>query len=95
MFALGDPAVLVTGYRRAGFREVAVEPVAVPRRFPSIAAALQFYRDTLPEIPELLAHVGDAEREAAWSDIEAGLRAFKGPDGLVVPHTYLIGVGTK
>jgi ubiquinone/menaquinone biosynthesis C-methylase UbiE len=95
MFALGDPAVLVTGYRRAGFREVAIEPVAVQRRIPSIAAALQICRDTLPEIPELLAHVGDAEREAAWSDIEAGLRAFNGPDGLVVPHTYLIGVGTK
>jgi ubiquinone/menaquinone biosynthesis C-methylase UbiE len=95
MFALGDPAVLVAAYRDAGFREVAVEAAPVQRRFPSLAVAVQRLRDSLPEIPQLLMHATDAERAAAWAEIEAALRQFDGTDGFVVPHTYLIGVGTK
>lgn len=95
MFALGDPAVLATAYRDAGFREVAAEAAPVQRRFPSLAVAVQNVRDLLPEIPELLTHATDAERAAAWVEIEAALRQFDGADKFVVPQTYLIGVGTK
>ena len=95
LFALGDPAVLVAAYRAAGFREVAVESAPVQRRFPSLAAAVQSVRDHLPEIPQLLMHATDAERAAAWAEIEAALRQFDGAAGFVVPQTYLIGVGTK
>ena len=95
MFALGDPAVLEAAYRDAGFREVAVEAAPVQRRLPSLAVAVQSVRDGLPEIPQLLMHATDAERTAAWAEIEAALRQFDGTDEFVVPHTYLIGVGTK
>jgi hypothetical protein len=40
-------------------------------------------------------HATDAERAAAWAEIEAALRQFDGADEFVVPQTYLIGVGTK
>mgnify|MGYP003580476965 CR=1 FL=1 len=95
MFALGDPAVLEAAYRDAGFREVAVEAAPVQRRLPSLAVAVQSVRGGLPEIPQLLMHATDAERTAAWAEIEAALRQFDGTDEFVVPHTYLIGVGTK
>jgi SAM-dependent methyltransferase len=95
MFALGDPAVLAAAHRGAGFREVAVEAAPVQRRFPSLAVAVQSIRDSLPEITRLLMHATDAERTAAWAEIEAALRQFDGADEFVVPHTYLIGVGTK
>jgi SAM-dependent methyltransferase len=95
MFALGDPAVLMAAYRDAGFREVAVEAAPVQRRFPSLAVAVQSVRDGLPEIPQLLMHATDAERAAAWAEIEAALRQFDGAEEFVVPQTYLIGVGTK
>jgi len=95
MFALGDPAVLAAAYRDAGFREVAVEVASVQRRLPSLAVAVQSIRDALPEIPQLLMHANDAESAAAWAEIEAALRQFDGIDEFVVPHTYLIGVGTK
>jgi len=36
-----------------------------------------------------------AERAAAWAEIEVALRQFDGTDEFVVPHTYLIDVGTK
>jgi len=95
MFALGDPAVLAAAYQDAGFREVAVEAAPVQRRFPSLAVAVQNVRDLLPEIPQLLMHAADAERTAAWAEIEAALRQFDGADEFIVPQTYLIGVGTK
>jgi ubiquinone/menaquinone biosynthesis C-methylase UbiE len=95
LFALGDPAVLAETYRDAGFREVTVEVARVQRRFPSLAVAIQNVRDTLPEIPQLLTLATDAERAAAWAEIEGALRQFDGADEFVVPQTYLIGVGTK
>ena len=95
MFALGDPAMLATVYRGAGFREVTVEVARVQRRFPSLTAAMQNVRDILPEIPQLLMHNTDAERAAAWAEIEDALRQFGGDDEFVVPHAFLVGVGTK
>jgi ubiquinone/menaquinone biosynthesis C-methylase UbiE len=95
LFALGDPAVLAAAYRDAGFREVTVEVARVQRRFLSLAVAMQNVRDTLPEIPQLLTLATDAERAAAWAEIEGALRRFDGADEFVVPQTYLIGVGTK
>ncbi len=95
MFALGDPTVLETTYRHAGFRDVVIEAVRVERRFPSLAAAMQTCRDILPEIPELMVHVSETERAAAWLEIEGALRTFENADGIVFPQTYLIAVGTK
>src|SRR5262249_51164288 len=95
MFALGDPAVLAAADWEAGFREVAVEAAPVQRRFPSLAVAVQRLRDSLPEITQLLMHATNAERAAAWAEIEVALRQFDGTDEFVVPHTYLIAVGTK
>jgi ubiquinone/menaquinone biosynthesis C-methylase UbiE len=95
MFALGDPTVLETTYRHAGFREVAIEVVPFERRFLSLAAAMQTCRDGLPEIPELMVHASETERAAAWLEIEAALRMFERTAEIVFPQTYLIAVGTK
>jgi ubiquinone/menaquinone biosynthesis C-methylase UbiE len=95
LFALGEPSVFRRAYERAGFRDVAVEAVAVQRRFASLAAALQNCRDLLPEVSELLVHLSEPERESVWAEIEEALRRFQGREGFVVPQTYLIGVGTK
>jgi ubiquinone/menaquinone biosynthesis C-methylase UbiE len=95
MFALGDPVVLAAVYQDAGFRDVTVEAAPVQRRYPSLAVAMQNVRDMLPEIPQLLKHVSETERAAAWAEIEDALREYDGVDGFVGPQTYLIGVGTK
>jgi hypothetical protein len=95
MFALGEPAMLATVYRGAGFREVTVEVARVKRRFPSLAAAMQNVRDILPEIPQLLMHATDDERASVWAEIESALRQFDGADEFVVPQSFVIGVGTK
>jgi SAM-dependent methyltransferase len=95
MFALGDPAVLRATFEQAGFRDVAVEAVASEQRFPSLAAAIQQRRDTLPEMQPFLAGMSDAERAAVWDEIEQFMRRFERADGVVVPQERLIGVGTK
>jgi ubiquinone/menaquinone biosynthesis C-methylase UbiE len=95
MFALGDPAVLRAAFEQAGFREIHVEAVASEQRFPSLAAAMQQRRNSLPELRPILARLSDAERDAVWHEIEAVMRQFEGADGVVVPHERLLGVGIK
>jgi len=95
MFALGDPTVLRAVFERAGFRDVAIETVASEQRFPSLAAAMQHRRNSLPEMRPLLARLSDTERDAVWDEIEAVMRRFETADGVVVPTERLLGVGTK
>jgi ubiquinone/menaquinone biosynthesis C-methylase UbiE len=95
MFALGDSATLGRAYEQAGFREVSVHAVSGARRFASAPEAVQARRDSGPEASELMAELSDAEREAAWAEVEAVFRRFEGDDGIVLPIEWLIGVGTK
>jgi ubiquinone/menaquinone biosynthesis C-methylase UbiE len=95
MFALGDRTVLKATFDQAGFLDVAVETVSVVRRFASLAEGMQYCRDVLPEVAQLITHLSTAEREAVWTEIEDSMRQFDGADGFLVPQAYLIGVGTK
>jgi ubiquinone/menaquinone biosynthesis C-methylase UbiE len=94
-FALADPAVLRALYAHAGFRDVVVQVTPVQRRFPSVAAAVQYPLDALPEVAKRLADLTDEGRAAARAEIEAVVRQFEGPEGVVAPGEYLIGVGAK
>ena len=95
MFALGDPAVLRSAFERAGFREVNVEIVASVRRYPSLAAAMEDRRNSLPEMRPFLEQISDAKREAVWKEIEMVMRQFERSDGVIVPTERLVAVGTK
>ena len=95
MFALGDPAVLRSTFQRAGFREVAVEIVGSTRRFPSLAAAMEHRRNSLPEMRPFLEQMSEAKRAAVWKEIETVMRRFERSDGVIVPIERLVAVGTK
>jgi len=94
-FALGDPAVLRRAYEQDGFRDVAVHAIPTRRWFPSLAAALQDRRDSLPEIAALSAGLSQDEHAAMWHEIQETLRRFDGPDGFVAVGEMLIAVGTR
>lgn len=94
-FALADPSVLRAVYEQAGFQDVAVHVRPVERRFPSVAAAVQYPLDALPDVAKLLADLPDEGRAAAQAEIEGVVRQFEGPDGIAAPGEYLIGVGTR
>jgi hypothetical protein len=95
MLALGAPGRLEAALQRAGFRDVAVERVAVARGFPSAAAAVENLLETYIPLRGLLADASEAERAGTAAEIEAALRRFDGPGGLWVPGEFLLGVGTK
>jgi hypothetical protein len=95
MFALGDPAVLRSTFERAGFREVAVEIVASVQRFPSLTAAMEHRRNSLPEMRPFLEQIGDDKREALWREIETVMRQFERSDEVIIPTERLVAVGTK
>ena len=95
MFALSDPAVLRSAFEQAGFREVAVEIVPSDQRFPSLAAAMEHRRDSLPEMRPILDQMSEASRDAVWQEIEMVMRQFEQRDGVVVPTERLVVVGTK
>ena len=95
MFALGDPGALRSAFERAGFREVALEIVASARRFPSLAAAMEHLRNSLPEMRPFLEQMSDTKREAVWREIEMFMRQFERSDGVLVPTERFVAVGTK
>jgi SAM-dependent methyltransferase len=95
-FALGTPAALEDVLRQVGFRDVAVEPVALRWRFPSVAATLDYYRLNVAVLPrETADRLEDAAGEHVFAEFEQALDRFRGPNGIEVPAEALIGVGAK
>src|SRR5262245_3414092 len=95
MFALSDPAVFRSAFEQAGFREVAVEIVASAQRFPSLAAAMEHRRNSLPEMRPFLDQLSNAKRQAVWKEIEIFMHQFERSDGVIVPTERLVAVRTK
>jgi ubiquinone/menaquinone biosynthesis C-methylase UbiE len=95
LFALSGQGVLEDCYKKAGFRDVAVRTVAVPRHFPSTAGAIEALKDSFPRLKVLMDKLSDNDRELAWSEIERQLSQFEGPNGFEAPGEWLVGVGTK
>jgi SAM-dependent methyltransferase len=94
-FSLGSPGVLEEAFGRAGFREAQTRVVAAPLRLPSAAECLRFERESFGALHQMLAGLTEAERQAAWEEIEQELRRFEGSNGFEGPCELVIGVGTK
>jgi hypothetical protein len=94
-FSLGAPGVAEAAYERAGLVDVKVTSVVSPVRMPSAAECVRFERDSFGALHQMLAHVSDDERAAAWREIEETLAQFEGPDGFVGPCEMLVVSGTK
>jgi SAM-dependent methyltransferase len=95
-FVLGTPDALANVFRQVGFRDVAIEPVAIRWRFPSVAATLDYYRLNVAALPrETADRLEGAAGEHVFAEIEQALDPFRGPKGLEVPGEALIGVGAR
>ena len=95
MYALADPARLKGIYREAGFANVSIEAVPIPRHFPSAAEAVGNMRKAICDLKEFINPLKEADREIAWTKIEEEFGRLEGPTGLEMPGEVLIGVGTK
>ena len=95
-FALGTLDALANVLRQVGFRDVAIEPVALRWRFRSVAATLDYYRLNVAALPrETRDRLAGAVGEHVFAEIEQALDRFRGPNGVEVPSEALIGVGAK
>jgi SAM-dependent methyltransferase len=95
-FALGTLDALAHVFRQAGFRDVAIEPVEIRWRFPSVAATLDYYRLNVGALRrETADRLQGAAGAPVFAEIEQALDRFRGPNGLEVPGEALIGVGVR
>ena len=95
MFVLGAPGLLARTLSDAGFRDVSVQAVPAPRTFASADEMMRYMTGSTPILREPLSKLDAAGRAALLAEIEATMRQFEGPDGIIVPGEVLVGVGTK
>lgn len=94
-FSLGNPGVLEETFRSAGLREVHSQALSAPLRVSTAAECVRFERESFGALHQMLSGLDEAQRAAAWSEIERKLESFEGPDGFEGPCELVIGSGTK
>ena len=77
MFMLGQPSLIESLFKAAGFRDVVVHAVALRRKFASTETAVQALSN--PVLNQMMAKLSETEREQAWAEIKRQLQQFEGP----------------
>jgi SAM-dependent methyltransferase len=95
MFALGGPGVLEGTFRTSGLRDVSVRPVAIRRKYSSLAEAIKSMKESHAVLRNHLAKLNDADQDRAWKEIEQAMSQFESANGFEAPGEVLIGAGTK
>jgi SAM-dependent methyltransferase len=94
-FSLGAPGVMESALSTAGFKDVTVEAVQTPLRLRSAAECVRFERESFGALQQMLASLPDADREAAWSEIDHELGVFETEGGFTAGTELIVGSGTK
>lgn len=94
-FSLGSPGALEAAYRKAGFRDIAIEVVPAPLRMPRAEDCLRFEKESFGALHQMLSSLDDSGKQAAWDEIATELRTFEGPGGFSGPCEMVVGVGVK
>lgn len=94
-FSLGDPDVLASRLRKAGFTNIEIERVVAPVRMASAQECLQFERESFGAFHQMLDGLTTPEQDDAWDEIEGALRAFEKDGCFEGPCEMLVATGTK
>ena len=94
-FSLGAPGVLEDQLAKAEFRDIETRRVAAPVKLTSAAECVRFEKDSFGALHQMLAGLDEAERSAAWAEIEQKLSHFEGPSGFEGPCEMIVAVGVK
>jgi SAM-dependent methyltransferase len=95
LLSLGKPGLIDGLFRQAGFVQVATTKLAAPFKLPSAKDYLDFIRSSASPILQILGRLDDAQRTAAWAEMESKLQAFNGPGGWEGPNELLLTVGRR
>jgi ubiquinone/menaquinone biosynthesis C-methylase UbiE len=93
-FSFGSEGVIEAAYDQAGFSEIDVRRVCAPVRLNSAAECVRFERESFGALHQMMASLGEAEREEAWSEIEQELSQFETRDGFEGPCELIVAAGT-
>ncbi|HZT42190.1 MAG TPA: class I SAM-dependent methyltransferase [Chthonomonadaceae bacterium] len=94
-FSLGSLDILGEAFYRAGFTDVQTRKVFAPLRMESAKECVRFERESFGALQQMLSGLHDAEKEAAWEEIERELQKFEVADGFETPAELIVGVGFK
>ena len=94
-FSLGGDGVLQAELEEAGFTDVVVRSLEAPVRMASSAECARFERESFGALHQMLSALPQAERDAAWDEVEQALGQFDGPGGFVGPCELLVAAGTS
>lgn len=94
-FSLGGEGVLAQALTQAGFRDVEVRAVDSPLRLPTAAECVRFERESFGALHQMMAGLGEAERDEVWREIHEALQPYESPEGFVGPCEMLVGAGTR
>lgn len=95
LLSLGKPGLIDELFRQAGFSRVATTKLMAPFRLPAVKDYLDFIRTSASPILEILNRLDDANRTAAWAEIEDKLSAFNTPNDWEGPNELLLTVGRR
>jgi hypothetical protein len=79
----------------AGLSDIKTATVRAPLRLPTAFDALQMIQQAFGAYRAVVADLSDTEKEAAWSDVEAGLKKMEGDNGFSTELEFIIGAGAK
>jgi len=94
-FSLGGDGVLEEAFRKAGCKNVEAKVIDVPLCVPIAIECLNFEKESVGALNQMLSGLADAEKEEAWAEIEVEQQKFQTNDGLSGPCEFVIAVGTK
>ncbi len=94
-FSLGDPAVMVDTYHKAGFRAVETRVIGTPLRLPSATVCTQLERESFGALHQLMKGLPAENQAVAWEEIAQELRMFEGEGGFEAPTELCVGVGIR
>jgi SAM-dependent methyltransferase len=92
-WALNDPTTLGDVFQQAGYRDVDIRSVPFVYRFGSLGEALRNVQESQPPLMRILDQLSEADRGAAWAEIERTFAAYVEPEGFAGPAEALVAVG--
>jgi len=94
-FRLGFDGALRRALEGARFGDVSVVAVQAPNIFASAGEALEFQRQALGLLTQLLEGMSEADRADVWREIERALRAFERDGSFLAEGELLVGSGSR
>jgi ubiquinone/menaquinone biosynthesis C-methylase UbiE len=95
IMSLGDPTLLATLFRNAGFVDVQVQRINAPFYAPSVDAYVSFLRTSASPLIEILAPLSAIQQQAAWDEIKTQLQIYKSNTHWQGPNQLLLCAGQR